>query len=64
MYYGCVCVCRQRLFENLRMLPHAPGVQMQPIPEDSVPDDTADEDTEDPDKRMSSMTHTHRTAKQ
>ncbi|MCI4395617.1 hypothetical protein PGIGA_G00194140 [Pangasianodon gigas] len=44
---------QQRLFENLRMLPHAPGVQMQPIPEDSVPDDTADEDTEDPDKRMS-----------
>ncbi|KAK3506649.1 hypothetical protein QTP70_012528 [Hemibagrus guttatus] len=43
----------QRLFENLRMLPPAPGVQMQPIPEDSIPDDTADEDTEDPDKRMS-----------
>ena len=25
-----------RLLENLRMLPHAPGVQMADIPEDSV----------------------------
>uniref|UniRef100_A0A669CTG2 Histone deacetylase 2 n=1 Tax=Oreochromis niloticus TaxID=8128 RepID=A0A669CTG2_ORENI len=47
---------KQRLFENLRMLPHAPGVQMQAIPEDAVPDDTVDEDTEDPDKRLSSKT--------
>ncbi|XP_008120699.2 histone deacetylase 1 isoform X1 [Anolis carolinensis] len=44
---------KQRLFENLRMLPHAPGVQMQPIPEDAVPEDSADEDEEDPDKRIS-----------
>ncbi|CAF93492.1 unnamed protein product [Tetraodon nigroviridis] len=44
---------KQRLFENLRMLPHAPGVQMQAIPEDAVPDDNVDEDTEDPDKRLS-----------
>ncbi|KAI3363867.1 hypothetical protein L3Q82_001218 [Scortum barcoo] len=44
---------KQRLFENLRMLPHAPGVQMQAIPEDAVPEDTVDEDTEDPDKRLS-----------
>ncbi|CAJ1077317.1 histone deacetylase 2 [Xyrichtys novacula] len=44
---------KQRLFENLRMLPHAPGVQMQAIPEDAIPDDTVDEDTEDPDKRLS-----------
>uniref|UniRef100_A0A3Q3L5W2 Histone deacetylase 2 n=1 Tax=Mastacembelus armatus TaxID=205130 RepID=A0A3Q3L5W2_9TELE len=44
---------KQRLFENLRMLPHAPGVQMQAIPEDAVPDDTVDDDTEDPDKRLS-----------
>ncbi|XP_041716714.1 histone deacetylase 2 isoform X2 [Coregonus clupeaformis] len=44
---------KQRLFENLRMLPHAPGVQMQMIPEDAIPDDTMDEDTENPDKRMS-----------
>uniref|UniRef100_A0AAQ5Y169 Histone deacetylase 2 n=1 Tax=Amphiprion ocellaris TaxID=80972 RepID=A0AAQ5Y169_AMPOC len=44
---------KQRLFENLRMLPHAPGVQMQAIPEDAIPEDTVDEDTEDPDKRLS-----------
>lgn len=44
------------MFENLRMLPHAPGVQMQAIPEDAVPADTLDEDTEDPDKRLSSKT--------
>ena len=48
---------RQRLFENLRMLPHAPGVQMQAVPEDAIPDDTVDEDTDDPDKRMSSKKH-------
>lgn len=41
------------------MLPHAPGVQMQAIPEDAVPDDTVDEDTEDPDKRLSSKTAVH-----
>lgn len=35
------------------MLPHAPSVQMQAIPEDAVPDDTMDEDTEDPDRRLS-----------
>uniref|UniRef100_A0A674D768 Histone deacetylase 2 n=1 Tax=Salmo trutta TaxID=8032 RepID=A0A674D768_SALTR len=44
---------KQRLFENLRMLPHAPGVQMQTVPEDAITDDTVDEDAEDPDKRMS-----------
>uniref|UniRef100_A0A8C9S5S5 Histone deacetylase 2 n=1 Tax=Scleropages formosus TaxID=113540 RepID=A0A8C9S5S5_SCLFO len=44
---------KQRLFENLRMLPHAPGIQMQAIPEDIIPEDTVDEDTEDADKRMS-----------
>merc|ERR1719471_1731799 len=27
---------KTRLFENLRMLPHAPGVQMANIPEDGV----------------------------
>lgn len=41
------------------MLPHAPGVQMQAIPEDAVPDDNVDEDAEDPDKRLSSTTLTH-----
>lgn len=45
---------RQRLFENLRMLPHAPGVQMQAIPEDAVHEESGDEDGEDPDKRISS----------
>lgn len=46
--------CRQRLFENLRMLPHAPGVQMQPIPEDAVQEDSGDEEEDDPEKRISS----------
>ena len=45
---------KQRLFENLHMLPHAPGVQMQAIPEDAVHEDSGDEDGEDPDKRISS----------
>lgn len=49
---------RQRLFENLRMLPHAPGVQMQAIPEDAIPEESGDEDEEDPDKRISSKTQT------
>ena len=44
---------KQHLFENLRMLPHAPGVQMQAIPEDAVHKDSGDEDGEDPDKRIS-----------
>lgn len=47
---------RQRLFENLRMLPHAPGVQMQAIPEDAVQEDSGDEE-DDPDKRISSECH-------
>lgn len=41
------------LFENLRMLPHAPGVQMQAIPEDAIPEESGDDDEEDPDKRIS-----------
>lgn len=54
---------KQRLFENLRMLPHAPGVQMQAIPEDAPHADSGDEDEEDSDKRVSSerfslQTHT------
>lgn len=36
------------------MLPHAPGVQMQAIPEDAIPEESGDEDEEDPDKRISS----------
>lgn len=35
---------KSRLFENLRMLPHAPGVQMQPIPEDGIKMDIDDQD--------------------
>lgn len=44
---------KTRLFENLRMLPHAPGVQVQSIPEDGIkmdidddPDGAADGDNE------------------
>ena len=44
---------KTRLYENLRMLPHAPGVQMQAAPEDAINDDSDDEDKEDPDKRVS-----------
>lgn len=41
------------MFENLRMLPHAPGVQMANIPEDgvSLKEESALEDEADPDKR-------------
>jgi len=45
---------RQRMFENLRMLPHAPGVQMAEIPPDGITADSDDEgDKRDPDKRTS-----------
>ena len=44
---------RTRLFENLRMLPHAPGVQMATIPEDGIilKEESALEDEANPDKR-------------
>lgn len=35
---------KSRLFENLRMLPHAPGVQVQAIPEDGIKMDIDDQD--------------------
>lgn len=35
---------KTRLFENLRMLPHAPGVQVQAIPEDAIKMDVDDQD--------------------
>jgi len=35
---------KSRLFENLRMLPHAPGVQVQAIPEDGMKMDIDDQD--------------------
>uniref|UniRef100_A0A3B3SL15 Histone deacetylase 1 n=1 Tax=Paramormyrops kingsleyae TaxID=1676925 RepID=A0A3B3SL15_9TELE len=53
---------KQRLFENLRMLPHAPGVQAQAIPEDTVQEDSGDEDEDDPDKRISILAHDKRIA--
>lgn len=43
---------KNRLFENLRMLPHAPGVQVQAIPEDAVNDESEDEDKVDKDERL------------
>jgi len=46
---------KTRLFENLRMLPHAPGVQAANIPEDAV-NEEEDEDEEKqhpPDERVS-----------
>ena len=60
----CSASHRQRLFENLRMLPHAPGVQMQAIPEDAVQEDSGDEEEDDPNKRISSTTTSpaHQTA--
>ncbi|PAV78262.1 hypothetical protein WR25_17661 [Diploscapter pachys] len=44
-----------RLFENLRELPHAPSVQMQPIPDDAmaIPDKSLVQDSIDPDVRNS-----------
>uniref|UniRef100_A0A8K9X5Q5 Histone deacetylase 1 n=1 Tax=Oncorhynchus mykiss TaxID=8022 RepID=A0A8K9X5Q5_ONCMY len=51
---------KQRLFENLRMLPHAPGVQIQAIPEDAPHPDSGDEEDEDPDKRISIRAHDKR----
>lgn len=40
------------------MLPHAPGVQMQAIPEDDRHEDSGDEE-EDPNKRISSKHTSH-----
>lgn len=44
---------KTRLFENLRMLPHAPGVQAAPIPEDAIDQEREDDDKQDPDERIS-----------
>ena len=45
---------KNRLFENLRMLPHAPGVQMQVIHEDALNDESNDDDdNENTDERIS-----------
>ena len=44
---------RTRLFENLRMLPHAPGVPQQTIPDDAIDQDSEEEEKQDPDERVS-----------
>lgn len=54
----CVSLCRIKLLENLRNLPHAPGVQMTDIPPDGVnlerEHEAADEEADKhPDKRIS-----------
>ncbi|CAH8459395.1 unnamed protein product [Schistosoma guineensis] len=49
---------KTKLFENLRMIPHCPSVQMQDIPDDIVDFDENDavaKDLADPDKRISIM---------
>jgi len=53
-----------KLFDNLRMLPHVPGVQMQPIPDDAMDvDRVVDEDKDnDPDKRISQLQSDRRVA--
>jgi len=53
-----------KLFDNLRMLPHVPGVQMQPIPDDAMDvDRVVDEDKDsDPDKRISQLQTDRRVA--
>jgi histone deacetylase 1/2 len=43
---------KNRLLENLRMLPHAPGVQVQDIPEDTINVESDDEDQIDKDERL------------
>lgn len=43
---------KTRLFENLRMLPHAPGVQVQAIPEDAINEESDSEDKVDKDERL------------
>lgn len=44
---------KTRLFENLRMLPCAPGVQMQAIPEDGIAPDEPEDDNKQLDERVS-----------
>uniref|UniRef100_A0A6P7G3M8 Histone deacetylase n=1 Tax=Diabrotica virgifera virgifera TaxID=50390 RepID=A0A6P7G3M8_DIAVI len=43
---------KTRLLENLRTLPHAPGVQVQTIPEDAITEESDDEDEVDKDERL------------
>ncbi|CAF0976455.1 unnamed protein product [Adineta ricciae] len=53
-----------KLFDNLRMLPHVPGVQMQSVPDDIMDvDRVVDEDKDsDPNKRISQVQRDRRVA--
>lgn len=55
-FNNCIIIVfdrRTRLFENLRMLPHAPGVQVQAIPEDgAVIEDSEAEEKINADERL------------
>ncbi|XP_076440662.1 putative histone deacetylase 1-B [Babylonia areolata] len=42
-----------KLYQNLKEIPHAPGVQMQVIPEDAIEFGNEDEDKKNPDVRIS-----------
>ncbi|XP_022102294.1 histone deacetylase 1-like [Acanthaster planci] len=53
---------KTRLYENLRMIPHAPGVQIQPILEDALRDESDNEEEEHSDKRISIMSRDKRIA--
>lgn len=49
---------KTRLFENLRLIPHAPGVQMQPIPDDGLkqPENMEQDDADkNPDQRVTQL---------
>ncbi|XP_046857636.1 probable histone deacetylase 1-B [Xenia sp. Carnegie-2017] len=45
---------KQRLFENLRMIPHAPGVQMQRIPDDHGMGNDSEAEDDDEDRKADS----------
>jgi len=45
------------------MLPHAPGIQQQNIPEDAIDQESDDEDKQDPDERISIRASEKRIAK-
>ncbi|XP_064382528.1 histone deacetylase 1-like [Halichondria panicea] len=52
---------KARLFENLRLVPHAPSVQMQPIPEDTFPE--SEQKEQNPDTRISQLHRDKRIAR-
>nr|QSX72310.1 histone deacetylase 1 [Halisarca dujardinii] len=43
---------KTKLFENLRMIPHAPGVQARAIPEDGLPEEDEDKEEGTADERI------------